>query len=220
MTDVDRAAERAIVDGIVAERPDDAVLGEEGTDRPGITRVRWVIDPLDGTANYVRGNPGYCVSVGVEVDGEAAVGVVVDSYGARTEGVRHAGALRDGRPVRPSDRAELSTAVLATGFGYRPLERRRQAGVAALVLPRIADIRRTGSSAIDLVAAACGMVDAYFEVGIAPWDLCAGRAIVEAAGGIVRSIPQAEGPELVVAAPPQLLEPLLALLADAGLRTA
>jgi myo-inositol-1(or 4)-monophosphatase len=207
------------VEGILAERPDDAILGEEGTDRAGTTGVRWVIDPLDGTANYVMGNPGYCVCVGVEVDGEATIGVVVDSRGVRTEGVRGLGAVREGLPVRPSARSDLAAAVIATGFGYHPEQRTRQAKVASVVLPRIADIRRTGSAAWDLVAAATGEVDAYYEVGLSPWDLCAGAAIVEAAGGVVRTFPQPEGDELAVASPPQLLEPLLALLAEAGLRT-
>ena len=219
VTDVDTTAERAIVEGILAERPDDAILGEEGTDRPGTTGVRWVIDPLDGTANYVRGNPGYCVSIGVEVDGEPAVGVVVDSLGVRTEGVHGVGAVRNGRPVRPSDRQDLAASVLATGFGYDPEARARQAKVAAVVLPRVADIRRAGSAAWDLVAAATGQVDAYYEVGLAPWDLCGGRVIVEAAGGLVRTFAQPNGEELVVASPPQLLEPLLELLAEGGLRT-
>jgi myo-inositol-1(or 4)-monophosphatase len=218
VTDVDRAAERAIVEGILAERPDDAILGEEGTDRPGTSGIRWVIDPLDGTANYVRGYPGSCVSIGVEVEGEAMVGVVVDSLGVRTEGVRGVGAVRGGRPARPSARTELPAAVIATGFGYDPEARARQARVAAVVLPRVADIRRAGSAAWDLVAAASGQVDAYYEVGLAPWDLCGGRAIVEAAGGIVRVVPQDDGGELTVASPPQLLGPLLELLAEAGLR--
>jgi myo-inositol-1(or 4)-monophosphatase len=220
VTEIDRAAERAIVEGILAERPEDAILGEEGTDRDGTTGVRWLIDPLDGTANYVRGYPDYCVSIGIEVNGRADVGVVVDSRGVRTEGVRGAGALRNGQPVRPSDRADLATVVLATGFGYHPSERARQALVASVVLPRVADIRRAGSAAWDLVAAAAGEVDAYYEVGIQPWDLCAGRAIVEAAGGVVRTISQSDGEELVVASPPQLLGPLLALLGEAGLRVA
>jgi myo-inositol-1(or 4)-monophosphatase len=220
VTDVDRAAERAIVEGILRERPDDAILGEEGTDRPGTTGVRWVIDPLDGTASYVRGYPGYCACVGVEVEGEAVVGVVVDSRGARTEGVRGAGAVHQGRPIHPSRREGLSAAVLATGFGYDPDERARQAAVAAVVLPRVADIRRAGSAAWDLVAAASGWVDAYYEVGLSPWDLCAGRAIVEAAGGEVRVIPQSHDKELVLAAPRQLVEPMLALLGEAGLRVA
>jgi myo-inositol-1(or 4)-monophosphatase len=217
VTEVDREAEREIVAGILAERPDDAILGEEGTDRDGTTGVRWVIDPLDGTASYVRGYPGYCASIGIEIDGETAIGVVVDSRGVRTEGVRGVGAFRDGRAVRPSDRTDLAAAVIATGFGYHPEERARQAHVASVVLPRVADIRRSGSAAFDLVAAAAGEVDAYYEVGLAPWDLCAGRAIVEAAGGLIRSIPQPDGGSLTVAVPPKLLEALLALLEEAGL---
>jgi myo-inositol-1(or 4)-monophosphatase len=178
-----------------------------------------VIDPLDGTASYVRGYPGYCVCIGIEVEGSAAAGVVVDSRGSRTEGVRGVGASQDGQPIAPSRREDLSTAVLATGFGYDPAERARQARVAGVVLPRVADIRRAGSAAWDLVGAAAGWVDAYYEVGLAPWDLCAGRAIVEAAGGVVRVIPQPEGKDLVVAAPAQLVQPLLGLLGEAGLET-
>lgn len=203
----------------MAERPGDAILGEEGTARDGTTGVRWVIDPLDGTANYVRGFPSYCVSVGIEVDGVAAVGVVVDAHGTRTEGVRGSGATRHGRTIGPSTRESLAGAVIATGFGYDPAERERQARVAAVVLPRIADIRRSGSAAFDLVAAAAGEVDAYYEVGIAPWDLCGGRAIIEAAGGVVRTIPQSDAAELVVASPSQLLDALLDLLGEAGLGT-
>jgi myo-inositol-1(or 4)-monophosphatase len=216
---VDRAAERAIVDAIAAARADDAILGEEGTDRVGTSGVRWVIDPLDGTASYVRGYPGYCSSIGVEIDGEATIGVTVDARGVRTEGVVGVGAVRDGRPVRPSTRAELATSIVATGFGYDPEERARQARVATRILPRVADIRRSGSAAFDLVASACGEVDAYYEVGLNPWDLCAGMAIVHAAGGICRSIPQPEGGRLVVSAPRQLFGPLLELLDGAGLTT-
>jgi len=178
-----------------------------------------VIDPLDGTASYVRGYPGYCSSIGVELDGEPVVGVTVDARGVRTEGVRGAGAVRGGRPIHPSERTELTTCVLATGFGYDAVERERQASVATYVLPRIADIRRSGSAAFDLVASASGEVDAYFEVGLNAWDLCAGQAIVEAAGGICRSIPQPGGGRLVISAPPRLYDPLAALLADAGLTT-
>lgn len=217
VTEVDRQAEREIVAGILAERPDDAILGEEGTDLVGTTRVRWVVDPLDGTASYVRGYPGYCVSIGIELEGEAVIGLVVDSRGVRTEGVRGVGAFRDGRAVRPSDRRDLAAAVIATGFGYHPEERARQAHVASVLLPRVADIRRSGSAAFDLVAAAAGEVDAYYEVGLAPWDLCGGRAIVESAGGLIRSIPQPDGGALTVAVPPQLLDQLLGLLGEAGL---
>jgi len=181
--------------------------------------VRWVIDPLDGTANYVRGFPSYGVSIGVEVGGEPVIGVVVDARGARTEGIRGVGATQDGRPIRPSSREDLALAVVATGFGYDPRAREQQADVAAVVLRGVADIRRSGSAAFDLVAAAAGEVDAYYEVGLFPWDLSGGRAIVEAAGGIVRTIPQPEGKDLAIATPAQLLEPILELLARAGLAT-
>ncbi|HET7929335.1 MAG TPA: inositol monophosphatase family protein, partial [Actinomycetota bacterium] len=108
VTEIDKAGERAIVEGILAARADDAILGEEGTDRAGTSGVRWVIDPLDGTASYVRGYPGYAVSIGIEVDGRPAVGVVEDALGRVTVGVAGGGAERDGRPVRPSERSTLA----------------------------------------------------------------------------------------------------------------
>jgi len=217
VTEIDRAAEAAIVEGIVASRPDDAILGEEGTDRAGTSGVRWVIDPLDGTASYVRGYPTSCVSIGVEVDGEPAIGVVLDAIGRRTEGVVGEGAVRDGRPIRPSARATLEGAVLATGFGYAVAQREAEARTLVDVIGRIADIRRSGSAAFDLVAAACGEVDAYFELFLAPWDSAAGHAIVLAAGGAFRQFEQPDGEVLTVASPLQLLEPLLGLLESAGL---
>jgi myo-inositol-1(or 4)-monophosphatase len=120
VTEIDQAAERAIVEGILADRPGDAILGEEGTDRSGTTGVRWVIDPLDGTASYVRGYPGYAVSIGIEVEGHPSVGVVVDALGRLTIGVTGQGAERDGRIARPSERRTIHDSVLATGFGYDP----------------------------------------------------------------------------------------------------
>ena len=217
VTEIDRAAETAIVDGIVAARPDDAILGEEGTDRSGTTGVRWVIDPLDGTASYVLGYPGYSVSLGIELDGESAIGVVVDALGRRTEGVVGVGATRDGRPIRPSRRTTLDGAVLATGFGYDVDQRVLEARVLVEVIGRVADIRRSGSAAMDLCAVACGEVDAYYELYLAPWDAAAGRAIVEAAGGIFRQFEQPDGEVLTVATPAQLAGELLAMLSDAGL---
>lgn len=216
MTQIDREAERAIVDAIVDARPADGILGEEGTDREGTTGVRWVIDPVDGTASYVRGYPGYCVSIGIEVDATPTVGVVVDSRGVRTEGVVGVGAWRGDVPIVPSDRTDLASCVFATGFGYDPEERERQAKVISYLLPRIADIRRSGSAAFDLVASATGEVDGYFEIGLNPWDLCAGQAIVRAAGGVCESIPQDGERQLVVSSPAQLFDPLRALLAEAG----
>jgi myo-inositol-1(or 4)-monophosphatase len=201
----------------VAERPDDAILGEEGTDRPGTSGVRWVIDPLDGTASYVRGYPGYAASIGIEVDGEPAVGVVVDALGRRTEGVVGREALRDGRRVEPSTVDGLEHAVLATGFGYEPAKRVAEARVLGALIGHVADIRRSGSAAMDLCAVAMGEVDAYYELHLAPWDIAAGRVIVEAGGATFRQVQQPDGETLTVASPAGLLEPLLGLLSSAGL---
>jgi myo-inositol-1(or 4)-monophosphatase len=175
-----------------------------------------VIDPVDGTASYVRGYPGYCVSIGIEVAEVPTIGVVVDARGVRTEGVVGVGAWRGDQPIRPSERTDLAHCVFATGFGYDPEERERQAKVLGYLLPRIADIRRGGSAAFDLVASACGEVDGYYEIGLNPWDLCGGQAIVHAAGGICESIPQGGDRRLVISTPAQLYEPLKALLAEAG----
>lgn len=218
MTEIDKAGERAIVEGIRASRRNDAILGEEGTDRAGTSGVRWVIDPLDGTASYVRGYPGYAVSIGIEVDGRAAVGVVEDGLGRVTVGVAGEGAERDGRPVRPSQRTNLAESVLATGFGYDPEMRIREARTLTDLIGRVADIRRSGSAAMDLCAVACGETDAYYELHLAPWDTAAGAAVVEAAGGVFRQFDQPDGERLTVASPVGLFEPLLGLLGDAGLK--
>jgi len=218
VTEIDRAGERAIVEGILAARPGDAILGEEGTDREGTSGVRWVIDPLDGTASYVRGYPGYAVSIGIQVEGLPAVGVVEDGLGRVTVGVAGQGAERDGRPVRPSERTSLAECVLATGFGYDPGMRIMEARTLTDLIGRVADIRRSGSAALDLCAVACGEVDAYYEKHLAPWDTAAGAVIVEAAGCVFRQFDQPDGERLTVASPAGLLEPLLGLLRDAGLK--
>jgi myo-inositol-1(or 4)-monophosphatase len=217
VTEIDRAAERAIVEGILDARPDDAILGEEGTDRPGTTGVRWVLDPLDGTASYVRGYPGFGVSIGIEVDDRPSIGVVIDALGRTTVGLRGYPAERNYVRARPSARTELRDSVVATGFGYDAGMRVREAETLGRLIDRIADIRRSGSAAMDLCAVACGEVDAYYELHLAPWDTAAGAVIVEAAGAVFRQIDQPDGEVLTVAVPTQLLEPLLGLLRDAGL---
>lgn len=217
VTEIDRAAEGAIVEGILGARPDDAILGEEGTDRAGTTGVRWVLDPLDGTASYVRGYPGFGVSIGIEVDDRPSVGVVIDALGRTTVGVAGRAAARDDVPVRSSQRTALADSVVATGFGYNAAMRVREAETLGLIIDRIADIRRSGSAAMDLCAVACGEVDAYYELHLAPWDTAAGAVIVEAAGAVFRQIDQPDGEVLTVAVPTQLLGPLLGLLGDAGL---
>ncbi|WP_229022785.1 inositol monophosphatase family protein [Actinomarinicola tropica] len=218
VTDVDRASERFLVEGILAVRPDDGILGEEGTDIAGTTGVRWVIDPLDGTTNYVYGHAGFSVSVAAVVDGVPSVGVVVDPvqddlFSARLGG----GAHRNQAPIRCSDLDELGTALVATGFGYVPDTRAAQAQVLTEVLPSIRDVRRMGGAAVDLCSTACARVDAYYERGLAPWDMAAGVVIAREAGARVGDLRGGEpSGEFVLAAPPALFEPLAELLLRAG----
>lgn len=218
VTEVDHAAEALIVDGILAERPSDAVLGEEGGGRDGTSGVRWVIDPLDGTTNYVYGIPAYAVSIGVEVHSETVAGVVHDAARQETfAAAKGAGATLNGRPIAVSDMKNLERALVATGFGYSPDVRAEQATVLARILPRIRDIRRGGSAALDLCWVACGRLDAYFEQGLKEWDLAAGALIVREAGGDAvgfDGLPAKAGS--IVAAPLALLEPLRALVLEAG----
>jgi myo-inositol-1(or 4)-monophosphatase len=220
VSQIDAEAERAIVEGITAARPHDAILGEEGTDRVGTTGVRWIVDPLDGTANYVTGYPAYAVSIGVEVDEEPAVGVIADSVRGRMYSAhRGGGATCDDRPIRPSERTDLGACLIATGFGYSAELRLAQAEIVPYVLPNVADIRRSGSAAFDLAAVASGIVDGYYEVNLAPWDLAGGRVIALEAGVRVELLPVAGSEHMAtIAAPPQLFDPLLTLLRASGLR--
>jgi myo-inositol-1(or 4)-monophosphatase len=218
VSEVDLAAERHIVDGLRRARPDDAILAEESGTRAGTSGVRWLIDPLDGTTNYLYGYPAYAVSIGVEIDGHRALGVVHDSaMGEVYAGIVGRGATRDGHSIAPSHVAALGQALVATGFQPHPHVRARQAAALGVVLPGVRDVRRGGSAALDLCAVACGRVDAFYEVGLGPWDFAAGAAIVEAAGGrlAVLEPPEPPGP-LVLAANAGLMPALTELLRAAG----
>jgi myo-inositol-1(or 4)-monophosphatase len=218
VTEIDRASEQLIVAGLRAARPDDALLGEEGTTSAGTSGVRWVIDPLDGTTNYLYGLAGFAVSIAAEVDGEAAIGVVHDPlHGDVFTGVRGRGAHRNGRRLHVQGPEGLRDALVATGFAYDPERRRKQAAVLTEVLPRIRDIRRGGAAAVDLCSVACGRVDAFYERGLGPWDFAAGALIASEAGAAVGDLeggPPSGG--FVLAAPPELFEPLRSLLDAAG----
>ena len=218
VTEIDRRAERAVVDGILATRPDDGILGEEGTSREGTSGVRWVIDPLDGTANFVYGYPAYTVSIGIEIGGEPVAGVVFDTgRGVLFRGARGATATADGEPIAASRNTDVSTAMLATGFSFDPAVRERQGAIVARLLPRVRDVRRSGAASVDLCALACGAVDAYFEAGLAPWDVAAGMVIAEAAGATVLTGTVAGQPGIaLIGANPRLLAALASLLRDAG----
>jgi myo-inositol-1(or 4)-monophosphatase len=186
VTAADRASEAWLIEQIRAARPDDAVLGEEGGERAGSSGVRWVIDPIDGTVNFVLGLPQYAVSVAAEIDGRAVAGAVCNpATGELFHARRGAGAFLGETRLSGPRGVPLERAVIATGFAYAPAVRARQAEVVAQLLPRIADIRRLGSASLDLCAVACGRVDGYFESGLNPWDWAAGALIAEEAGCVV-----------------------------------
>ncbi|MFD0973932.1 inositol monophosphatase family protein [Plantactinospora endophytica] len=226
VTAADRAVERQAVAALRAARPADAVLGEEYGDADGAglaggSRVRWILDPIDGTVNYLYGLPHYAVSLAVEVDGEVVAGVVRNAAtGDEWTAVRGGGAHRAGRRLGGSTETDLGQALVATGFGYDPARRAHQAGVVHRLIPYVRDIRRFGVASIDLCLAAEGMVDAYYEKGLNLWDHAAGGLVAVEAGlrvdGLAGTGP---GPDLVIAAPPALFGPLhehLARLDAAG----
>lgn len=185
VTDVDRRAEAAVMGVLYREMPDVPVLGEEsgGRDAP----VRWVLDPLDGTTNFVHGFPFYACSLALEVDGRSVVGVVLDVPRDRWFTARRGGgASLDGAPLRVSSTARLSDALVCTGFPY---DRSRRAAALLRPVQRVLEqargIRRTGAASLDLAYVACGALDAFFERELAPWDVAAGSLLVDEAGGRV-----------------------------------
>jgi myo-inositol-1(or 4)-monophosphatase len=217
VTEADRASEALILDRILAVRPDDGILGEEGSDTTGTSGVRWVVDPIDGTVNYFLGLAQYAVSIGVEVDGTMQVGVVVNAAtGDEFAAVRGRGATRNGRPIAVRPPAPLERSVVSTGYNYEPPIRRRQAAAVAELVVRVADIRRFGSCALDLCALAAGQSDGYVEEGCMPWDHAAGGLIAEEAGAVVEILTGASGRALVVAAPAPSYPGFLGLVRSCG----
>jgi myo-inositol-1(or 4)-monophosphatase len=215
VTELDKASEQLITGRLLAARPDDGLLGEEGASREGTSGVRWVVDPVDGTVNFLYRLPAWAVSIGCESGGEVVAGVVYDVPRDVTwTAVRGGGAFRDGEPIRASTATSLAQTLLATGFSYESDRRARQGAIIADLLPRVRDIRRLGSGALDLCSAAAGHVDAYFEQGLHPWDLAAGGLIAREAGCRVAGLHGAAAARpLVIAAPPVLFDLLHAQLA-------
>ena len=224
VSDADRAAEATIRALLAARRPGDAILGEEGGETAGSagtgSGVRWVVDPLDGTVNYLFRYPQWSVSVAAEdSDGVALAGVVLDPLRDEELSATRSGPLLcDGAPVEPRPRAEtLDVALVATGFGYDAAVRARQADVLQRVLPRVRDVRRGGSAALDLAWTALGRCDAYWERGVKAWDVAAGGLLCARAGLELHELPAADGmPTGLLAAPPALAPELLALVAGSG----
>ncbi|MEP6759905.1 MAG: inositol monophosphatase family protein [Sporichthyaceae bacterium] len=216
VTEMDQAAEQLIVEQIRAARPGDGFLGEEGAADEGSSGVTWVIDPIDGTVNYLYGIPAYAVSIGVRIGRNMVAGVVCNPVtGEMWTARRGFGAELDGRPIRVNPVSELAMALVATGFGYQASRRARQAEILRAVLPLVRDIRRFGAASLDLCALACGRVDAYYERGLKPWDLAAGGLIATEAGARVEGLGgRPAGEDLVIAAPPGIFGRLEALLAE------
>jgi myo-inositol-1(or 4)-monophosphatase len=189
VSEMDRGAETMIVEGILAARPNDAIIGEEGTNRAGTTGVAWIVDPLDGTTNYLYGNPLWSVSIGITIDGTPAVGVV-EAPTLRETFVACVGrgATRNGTPITTSTCVDPAVALVGTGFGYAPARRAWQGKAVRQLLPIIRDLRRGGSAAIDLAFVACGRLDATFERGLNPWDMAAGIVLIREAGGTVTDL--------------------------------
>ena len=214
---MDRDAEAMIIADLLRPRPDDGFLGEEGGERPGTSGVRWIVDPLDGTVNYLHRLPMWGVSIAAEVDGRTEVGVVhVPEFGESYLAARGAGAwlVREDRGERltGSDCASLPAAIVATGFGYAAERRRRQAEVVQGLIGQISDVRRMGCAVVDFCWLARGRVDAYYECGLNAWDIAAGALIAQEAGMSVTGMVDDDVSAFMVAAAPDIARPLRAAL--------
>ena len=212
-SEADMVAESAIREVLGARRPGDAILGEE-EGATGSGELRWLVDPLDGTVNFLFGIPAFAVSICCEDASGAIAGLVLDPIREeRFEATRSGHATLNGAAITGSDCDHLATAMVATGFAYDAARRARQAQVVARVLPRARDIRRFGAAALDLAWCACGRFDAYYERGVKPWDVAAGRLICARAGLEVRDLPaQGEDPAGIIAAPRGLIGELEGLV--------
>ncbi|MGY1755120.1 inositol monophosphatase family protein [Blastococcus sp. SYSU D01042] len=222
VTAVDTASEHLIVGRLLGARADDGVLGEEGAERAGTSGVRWVVDPIDGTVNFLYDLPAYAVSIAAVVDGVVRAGVVLnvatgELFTALAGGGAHLSTPAAAQPVRltGSPATSLEQSLVATGFGYRVEQRRAQGAVVAELLPRVRDIRRHGSAALELCAAAAGRVDAYYEADLKPWDHAAGALVAAEAGMVLAGLPgRPFGEPLVVAAAPGIAAELVDLLGE------
>lgn len=225
---MDKASESIIVEMIIEHFPSDGILGEEGANKEASNEFRWIIDPLDGTVNYLFGIPLWGVSIGLEIRGVVEFGIVViptqgETYTARRgQGawrIRTRGATQEFSErifVRKS--TSIDTALVMTGFGYSPIRRQGQAEVVKQIIPRIADIRRGGAAVVDLCWFASGRSDAYFECGLNPWDYAAGALIAQEAGGVVKGLDNDDFSDFLIAATPEVFDELRRMLVDSGAR--
>jgi myo-inositol-1(or 4)-monophosphatase len=215
VSDADVAAESAIREVLGRRRPDDAILGEEGGET-GEGELRWLVDPLDGTVNYLFGIPAFVVSVACEDASGTIAGVVLDPIRDECFAATRLGeATLNGEVIHGSDRSDLATAMVATGFGYDSALRARQATVVDRVITRVRDIRRFGAAAMDMAWCAAGRWDAYYERGVQPWDIAAGRLICASAGLEVRDLSASgDDPAGLLVAPAAIVDQLYELVAS------
>jgi myo-inositol-1(or 4)-monophosphatase len=222
VTEADRASELLIRELLTAARPDDGILGEEGDDLIGSSGVRWLVDPIDGTVNFLYGLPQYAVSIAAERDGEVVAGVVLN-VASGTEYVGHladdvgpAVVSRDTQPIAVRAHAPLALRLLGTGFNYDAGIRELQAACLARLIGQVRDVRRLGSCALDLCHVAEGALDGYFEEGVNLWDHAAGGLIARLAGARLEILPGIGGTELVVCGPADGYEDLVDAVRGAG----
>jgi myo-inositol-1(or 4)-monophosphatase len=218
VTEVDREAERVLVETIRAARQDDEIVGEEGSNVSGSSGVRWILDPLDGTTNFVHRYPAHSVAVGVEVGARNMIGVVHDTFSNRVyAGVVGEGATCDGKPIAVREEGNLKQALIGTGFLPDENVRRKQADLLRHILPRVRDIRRSGCPSLDICSVASGTLDGFYECGLGPWDIAAGAAIAEAAGATIKLLSSRVLPDpVLVVANGRLTSQLVSVLVETG----
>jgi myo-inositol-1(or 4)-monophosphatase len=226
VTEADREVERLIRDRILEARPDDAILGEEGGSSDGTSGLTWVVDPIDGTVNYLYGIPHYAVSIAI-VEGDpdpltwtGLHGCVLNpAIGELFTGSRGEGAFLNGDGIHVADPVPLELALINTGFAYAAATRGKQGDVVTRLLPMVRDIRRFGTASLDLCMVANGRTNAYFERTLSPWDHAAGSIIAREAGAVVKGFGEAApSRDFILAAEPQLAARLEPLLIDLGTR--
>jgi myo-inositol-1(or 4)-monophosphatase len=225
VTASDHALETLVRERLAQLRPGDVVVGEEHGDSGGSSRTTWVVDPIDGTVNFLYGVPWYAVSLAAVRDGRSVAGAVAEpATGRLWSAAEGEGATCDGRPLRVSEATDLSLSLLGTGFSYRAERRVRQVALVGAMLPHVRDVRRMGSAALDLCAVAAGWADAYLEHGCNWWDWAAAALIATEAGAVVRtpgptgSVPPDDGlgADALFAAAPGIAEDLMDLAREHG----
>ena len=217
VTEVDRESERVLVKAIHAARPNDEIISEEGTKLSGSSGVRWVLDPLDGTTNFIHRYSMHSVAVGVEIDARPLLGVVHDTFNDRVyAGIAGQGATCENKPIEVRNESDLSRALIGTGFLPDAEVRRAQADLLRHVLPRVRDVRRSGCPSLDICNVASGALDGFYECGLGPWDIAAAAAVAEAAGAKISLLHSNIFPDpFVVVANPDLSAALVGLLIEA-----